>query len=175
MKNDINLLPKDLKANKDIVKLSTLLARLAVVVGLVLLLGSAIGGGYLLFLQNQVQQSETVRNNIKAQIQGLETTEQKFILVKDRVLKSQNILSQRGKFKEFKNYLEFVKLLPENVSFAEEELDASISRITLNVPSSADLSFVLDLIESDQKYVQAKIENLNFDILKGYKLTLNLF
>jgi len=68
-----------------------------------------------------------------------------------------------------------LKLLPENVSFAEEELDASISRITLNVPSSADLSFVLDLIESDQKYVQAKIENLNFDILKGYKLTLNLF
>lgn len=175
MPNSINLLPTDFRANKDVAHAAVLLTRLGVMAGVVLLVGGAIGGGFFLFMQNKVSESETTRTNLRSEIKGLETTEQKFILVKDRVTKSQNILSQRGKFDEFNNYLELVKELPTGVTFVEEELDATTSKITLNIADSSTLSSIVQLVESGNKYVRASIESIDFDPTKGYELVLNLF
>lgn len=175
MANNINLLPTDFRVNKDIAHTAVLITRLAVVAGIILLIVGAAGGGIFLFIQTKVKETETTSNNLKSQIQGLETTEQKFILVKDRVTKSQSILSQRGKFVEFANYLEFVKTLPSGTTFVDEELDSSVSKIILNVSNSADLATIIDLIGSSTNYVRASIESIDFDPSKGYELTLNLF
>lgn len=173
--SEINLLPTEFRANKDVAKTASILNRLALVAGILFLIAGGIGGAVFYFLNTSVSESNVKQLALRDQITSLESTEQTFILIKDRLQKSQTIMGSRGRFQQFSNYKELVENLPEGSRFTEEELDEATSKLTVITTSSSAIASIIERIQNDPRYTKVKVESLDFDASRGYELIINIF
>jgi hypothetical protein len=173
---DINLLPQELKTGKDVQKTAQVLTRVVVVLVVVLIIIGGAGGGALLIMNNNLKESKTRQDELKQNIQNLESTEQKIVLVRDRIQKTQNLLTAREEYQTLTKYDQLIKsLAPTEASFVGAELSTDVKKLKLSFKNSRSLSTVLKFLSETSEYEAVTIESLTFNPFSGYDLELILF
>lgn len=173
---DINLLPQELKTGKDVEKTAQVLTRVVVVLVVILVIIGAAGGGALLIMNNNLKESKTHQDELKQSIQGLESTEQKIVLVRDRIQKSQSLLTARGEYTTLTKYDQLIKSLASSeASFVGAEVSVDVKKLKLSFKNSRSLSSVLKFLGETTEYEAVTIESLTFNPFSGYDLELILF
>ncbi len=90
---EINLLPVDLSPNRGSVKIGSFIKRIALILTGIILFASVLEVIFVVFLLFQIRASTTRQQVLKQNISALQSTEQKFFLIKDRIEKIQKAFS----------------------------------------------------------------------------------
>lgn len=175
MPNSINLLPNELRNGKTLTKNIQTFNRLIIALSFVFMFLVSLGFGYLYIQDQNLKRSLEQQELTKNSITNLQQTEQKLVLIKDRLEKAKTIIDDRNTYETLKLYDAFVRSLPSDASFTGAEVEGDIRKISITVASSASLAQILDLLEqSEGVYQKIAINNLTYSEFSGYNLTLNL-
>lgn len=171
----INLLPIELSSKGSVVKVSSLLKRVAIV-GSVLLVLSAIGLiGFFVFVSFQVTSSTTRQEQFKTTIKSLQQTEQRLILTKDRLEKAKEVLGKETSIENVENLSELFLNVPEDVDLRDAEISATKIELSFVARSSSGLTRILATILSGDYYKTVKLTSFAFNTGIGYVVNLDLF
>ena len=91
---NINLLPTELKPKGQILKASKLLKKVSLVALLVFIVFAVLVFGSLIFLSTSIKSSQSNQEDLKSKVKALEQTEQRLVLVKDRLKKIAKVFSR---------------------------------------------------------------------------------
>jgi len=83
----VNLLPKELKPKKYIVKISKVLTNVSLIALLVFIISAVTITGVYFVVSGRLKTSQEKHQELITQIKALEDTEQKIVLIKDRLEK----------------------------------------------------------------------------------------
>jgi len=171
---DINLLPSDLTPKKAIIKVSKTVKKVSIIgYSAIIVLALIFGGAYIL-LFNQITKTERSQSDLKNTISSLEQTEQRLILVKDRLAKVDQVMKKPSANLEVDN-LEILKsLFPEGFSISEAEITNKGNEMKFRVPSSKALVEFLANLFSSGTYRNIVMMEFEYRKSTGYLLTLKL-
>lgn len=172
MAGKINLLPVELGAGRKALQIGRVLGRISiVVVALSFVLGTT-GVIYLFVLQRQVTNQVNKNNQLTSSIRNLEATEQKLVLLKDRVAKIKNILSQDSAYSNSESVKKIFFGLPTDVSLDEANLTPSQIRLTVTSKSSLGMVGFLNNLTSLGNFKEIVLKNFSFRPSSGYSSTV---
>lgn len=170
----INLLPKEFikgKYNKNV----SLIKNLSYFVVFIFFLGNSIGLGANFYFNNNLKNINNNQSRLKNSIQGLEETEQRLILAKDRIQKIQTILTARTSEEKLNKHKMLIENMPSNVLLEAQNIDASRSSLELSSSNSRDLvNFMASILARDD-FDSIVLENMSFNPFQGYKVRLEIF
>lgn len=170
----INLLPKELTQKGPVVVLARKLKKVAIA-ALILFLISAVGLiGFFLFLSFQLRASVQRQEELKVSIKSLEQTEQRLILVKDRVEKAGKVLAIESASEEVEGLKGLVLSLPVEVSLAGASLSKEAIGVTIEAVNSASLVQFFASLTVSPNFDQIVLKSLNFNPDSGYTVSLGI-
>jgi Tfp pilus assembly protein PilN len=168
---EINLLPLDLSPARRIFKLADNLKRLSyVILGAFLLVGT-LGVVYIVFLRIQINSSVNKQEQLIKSIAGLESTEQKLYLTKDRIKKIKPILSDTKKADTFGSMSAILLSLPGDVTPYSLEVDNNRSRFSVVSKSSIAMADFFNSLVINGGYKKLDLVSFIFTPDKGYLIT----
>lgn len=171
--NDINLLPQELKPSKSVLKLSENLKKMALLSVLVLLISVTLSLGAYLFYGQRVSSSLANQEKLKTEIKAMEKTEQRIVLVKDRLSKI-NLISANPRANDEVVTLDFVsKLFPDGTLVEGFELDDGKANIAISSERLSEIATYLASVISSGKFKQVNLVSLLYSPLKGYVVDLS--
>lgn len=171
----INLLPKGLAKESSSVKFAESAKKISQA-GLILFIFFLIAGiAYLFFLSSQVNSSNAVQDQLKVAIRSLEDTEQRVVLIKDRVEKSAFALSEPSASLSVVSFEAFSSNLPAGVNLVETRITGEKTDASFLTRSSSDLVQLMAAITSSDFYERVELESFGFTPAAGYLMTINLF
>lgn len=166
----INLLPKELTAKGSVIKISKTLKR-ASVVGLSILIVAAVLITALFFLLSyQNRQTVSRQEELKQSIGVLEQTEQRLILVKDRLDKAELVLGADAATRSVEQLDDLNSILPEGVSLSAATIENGVSKITIFGNSSKVVAEFFSKLLTSDIYSQIELESFAYNPLKGYSV-----
>ena len=155
----INLLPTTLRPKDYVVRLSTSLRKLALICLILLLFSILVAVGSFLILSFQLRDSVAKQSRLKNEIIAQEGTEQKLVLVQDRLGKVASLLNLENANAEAQIFSDVLAKVPPEVSIDSVKLTSSRADIVIFTTSSLYLTrFLSELVVSDFK----KVELLSF-------------
>lgn len=166
---NINLLPVDLSAKSGIAKLAALLKRTSFFMLATFLVLGFLAGAFIIFFSIQLDSTNKTNQNLSAQISTLEVTEQKTVLIKDRLQKVKSLGTQKDVLSGVDAVNTITETLPSGVSLAEVNLDTSGTvQFSFNVTDSSTLvSFLANLV-SQTDFKNLSIKSFSFTPVTGY-------
>lgn len=172
MREKINLLPTDSRKTGFVVSFLGFTKKansLLTIVSLVLVLGSTI-----FFVQNLVGRRGllTKKEELLASIASLEATEQKLVLVRDRLEYARAILAKKGAIFPLVKFGEIASLLPSDVAISSFDISTDRTSLSAVITTSTSLATMLELIASQTFYRTISVESINFSPENGYFVTL---
>lgn len=172
MATKINLLPQDLGAGKGALQASKLLNRVSIIAGAIFLVVGVLGIAYLFILQRQVSDQTSQNNQLEVNIRSLQATEQKLVLVKDRIDKIKTILAQKSAYTHSENIQKIMLGLPVEVSLDEADITPSQVRFSVTSRTSLGMVTFLNNLTSTETYKQIVLKNFSFRPASGYSITV---
>lgn len=170
--SEINLLPTNVKVDKQTQKSVTLITRIAIAAGFIVMLIAIIGGALLFILNSNLQKAKLEYEENLAAVKELEATELNLVLIKDRLSKIQPILDNRNQFSAFEQYNQLVNSLPTDAAFKAIHVSSDTSKLTITSPNSDAIASVIKSLEDPEKYQVAILDELNFNNIQGFELVL---
>lgn len=167
----INLLPVDLGAGRDVLKVSKAINKIVTGVASLLMVVLFLAFGYLFLISRQIADKTTSNEVLKQNIRSLENTEQKLILVKDRAQKIQTILAQKNATDNAINISKTLSGLSIPVILEDAEIDVNQTEFTVVSDSSLGMSSFLTSIQASG-YKEVTLKNFEFRPTGGYVMTL---
>ncbi len=167
----INLLPTDFAPTGPVARFTNIL-RGSVILGFILfviLLLALIG----IFIFNSINLSATVsrENQLKDSIKALSATEQKFVLVKDRVARAKEILDRENASEAAQKLEQLLAGLPE-VSLTQSEIVAGKSELNFLATTPAGLANLLTRLKTSGLFQAIVLSSLNFNPTTGYQVNI---
>ena len=164
----INLLPQDLKPKGYAVALAKNLRKLALISLIVFLVGTLTVFSIFIFYTRLLSQSAIQQENLKAEIKALQETEQKLILLKDRIDKFTAVENPQSLNIGVNVLDEVSELFPEGISFKEVTLSQEAIKVAVYSDNLQNLSrFILSLAGSG-KFKSIYLVTLSFKPTEGY-------
>lgn len=164
----INLLPRDISAKGPVVKISSLIKKLAVV-SFVLFLLTALGMLVMFILNSvQIKSLNTSSEALKTSIKSLETTEAGLVLVKDRLAKAKEVLAGESGGDEAEGLASITSALPGSVVLSEAEISKDILNATFVASDSQGLTLLMAQIISQDAFARVELVSFNFSPSTGY-------
>lgn len=171
--SDINLLPEELKPSGSVLKISAKLNKIALLGVVVLLISIIISLGAYLLLGQRLSASLVKQEDLKVQIKALEKTEQRLVLVKDRLTKISSVSSKPRANDEVEK-LSFVSgLFPEGSIVERLELDKNDARISISADNLRTIASYLASVISSGEYTKINLVSLEFNPKEGYIVELS--
>lgn len=168
----INLVPEELKPKRAILGLANYLKRVAIVGFVVFFVTVVVSVGGFLIVRSQLQESIKRQDELKVSIDALKETEQKLVLVKDRLEKVDKIFGLDFLDEEV-SVLENVLLnIPQGVIFRKADLKSGVTDITLVADTSSSLAEFLASILATSAY--RKIEMTGFSYTPETRYSIGL-
>lgn len=171
----VNLLPEDLAVKKGTAKIAKLfksLTTISLVVSLV------VGVGLLLFFLISYFQLKGLESNIadaEVQVRAQETTEQRVVLLKDRLTKIKQIQAIEDASKPIEDISSFLNTLPADTSLGEFDVDSDKIDASFRFASSSSLNeFFANLLTLDQ-FSRASLTSFGFNPASGYLVGVRFF
>ncbi len=170
----INLLPSDLIPKKSVLKLSSTVKKISIIGYSALLITTLVLVGVFFVLSRQIDTTIENQNNLKSQISSMEQTEQRLVLIKDRLEKASDILGRASAKDEIEGFEKLVDILPENTFIGSVALEVSGTNITIRIPTSSTLVELFSKLISSGIYSEVVLKSFSFAEGKGYSLIFTL-
>lgn len=169
----INLLPSDLGPNASVLKILSLIKKIAVVMSIVFFVFGTMVVGYTIFLRVQLTSSVKRSEGYKASITNLKSTEQSMYLLKERVQGIKKLLAKQIREYPLNASSGF---LTNHSGVILTQVATSLDNITVSGSSSSSAS-IGDFFESmvlDNSYKGVKLTSFVFNPKSGYLFNLDI-
>jgi hypothetical protein len=170
----INLLPTDISASKDVVKVANILKNIAVAGSFLLIILSTAGIVTLFLITTQSTAEQRKVENLKTEIKNIQAVEQKYFLVKDRLSKVNTIIKSRNNEPKINNLESLTKTLPEGVNIFDAEVNPTLTKVTVNATQSVGLTTFLSRLVTNSSYKEMVMKGFSFNPNTGYFVILEL-
>jgi hypothetical protein len=170
--SEINLLPQELRPRGSILKLSKNLKNIALLALVTLLLFVTLSLGAYFILDNRTSASTTNQEDLKQQIKALQQTEQRLVLIKDRLGKINSISKEPRANDEVERLNIVSTLFPENTYVEAVELDVKNAAVVISSDTLDNIAAYLASVVSSGEYVQINLAFLEYDPKQGYVVGL---
>lgn len=169
----INLLPEELKPKTYAINLSKDLRKYATMGLVIFFIALMVMGGTYFALNIRQTALNKTESNLKKQVKSYEASEQKLVLVEDRLTKIGSVLSKHTSSDSL-NSLELVKNnLPENVQIYGVEIKPEEADITIVTGTSSDLGKFITAL-SNMGFSKISLMSLSYLKGTGYKVEVGL-
>lgn len=175
MATKINLLPTDLGPASAAAKIVRAISKVTLIIGIGFLIFGLIGGGILIFQTIQVRNLNAQGDQLKNGIKSLESTEQKFFLLKDRTAKIKTILANKNAYDNAVKLSKITSALPSDVRLNDADIDTAQVRFSVISQSSLGMVAFINSIISSGVFTQVTLKNFAFTQTTGYEVTLEAF
>lgn len=172
MATKINLLPVELGAGRSVLQVAKVLNKVSIIAGVIFLVAGVLGIVYLFILQSQISSQVNKNNQLQTSIKNLQATEQKFVLIKDRIGKIKSILSQKTAYANSENIQSILLGLPADVGLDEADISPAQARFSVTSKTSLGMVSFLTNLTSGTKYKQILLKNFSFRPSSGYSITV---
>lgn len=167
--SDINLLPQELKPRTYAINLSKTLRKVALyflVVFLIILM--LLGATYIAL---NIRQGSVLKSQqaLETQVKNLQETEQKLILIQDRLRKIDTILGSQNNAPGIDSVDTIIKNLPENVVVRNVEINGGAATVGIVTDSSDNLSRFFSVL-SNLQFSQVLLASFLYDQELGYRI-----
>lgn len=171
---NLNLLPQDLTVGKDLGNAVKVL-RAVNVIALALFIAFALGvSGFFVVSTFQLQSLNSSKDQLSSQIKSLQTTEQKLVLLKDRVSKIKLTSTADSAQKSLGLVSPLLNALPASSSVSELNLDTTKLTISILFKSSADVSNFFQALYASTSFKSITLTSFGFNPTSGYLVSLSL-
>lgn len=172
---ELNLLPKERASGKDAGRLAALFKKTSIATGGIFLFVTAILGIFYLLSLNSLSNTRAKHEELTLQAQSLQPTEASLVFLKDRLQKSQMVLSSRTNEDVFVRQSQLLANAPEAIAFKESELATANSTIELTTPNSENLTAFLSGVSATSTFNSLILKELSFGLATGYSLLFEVF
>lgn len=169
---DINLLPQEFKPKAYIVQLAKTLNKFTLVaVSVFLVVAILFISLYFFFLQKNrtlaVEQEKLI-----SEIKALQASEQRLVLVKDRVGKVEKVLAKVSTEFQIPIVTETISDLPENLNIDSLSIEGKTIKMQIKSLSLVELGRFLEKVVSSGNFKSIKFDSFRFDPKSGYSIAL---
>ncbi len=168
---EINLLSQELKPSGYAVKASKRLRQLAVL-SIIILVITAIGFTVSsVFLSVQTKNIAKNEEKLKNDIKNLEQTEQKLVLIKNRLAGVEKIVNDKSAKEELDILETIIEKDPQNINIYGIKLDSDKAIISVGIENSSYVTTFYSLL-LNSNFRTISLESFTFDPKFGYKIDI---
>lgn len=167
---DINLLPQDIKPKESAIKISNNLKKLAILILLIFIVSLSISYAGIFFFNQKTKSSLKKQGSYKAEIAKLERTEQRLVLLKNRIDKINNLMSKPSVNKDVL-FLENINSMVNREQIKLPTVEVALNENQVEIVS-ANLSDVKNLVSdllNSNKFSNIYFLTFGYDQKNGYK------
>lgn len=166
----INLLPQDLRPKRSVIKLAShikkiLLVALAFYIAVLIALVTSY-----IFLDKRLKNSLTAQKRLETELKALEETEQRLVLVKDRLEKIGRIDALPKTNAKVVVLGEVLPFFDESILFEASRLNAENIVVAINTANSSSVGRFIALLLSSGKFSTIEISSFQFTPVTGYDI-----
>lgn len=169
-----NLLPPDLTPKKEIIKISRAVKKISVLGYTALLITTVVLLGVFIMLSKRLDVSIKNQDELKSTITSLKNTEQKLVLIKDRINKAERVLGAGTSTDEIENYYQLLSIFPDQVYASGVKLSTDNTEISLTSVNSSSLAEFLSKLMASGIYEKIILRKFEFMQEIGYRLLILL-
>jgi Tfp pilus assembly protein PilN len=171
---NINLLPQEFEVGSATVKAIGLANKVAIGMG-VLLVVIAIGGIIVnLLIQNQIKTIAANSENLKTNIQKLEGIEQKLFLIKDRAQKAAVIFNEKDISDNMNKLSSLTAAIPQDISLEAVNFNSGAANFSIISKSSNSMAQFINQIVGSKTFAKVTLKSFNYNPSQGYTLVLDV-
>jgi len=170
----INLLPTDLAPKASIIKASGTVKK-TLSIGFFIFILMAIGiGAFFIFYSKELKTSKAKVAELQSNIKALEKTEQRLLLVKDRLDKAKQVLGSATASDEIDNAYTLISSLQQDVGLVNADFKEEETNITFFAPNTVSMSQTVKTITTLGLYTGIDMKSFNFVPEQGFLLSFKL-
>lgn len=133
-----------------------------------------ISFSYLFILSTQITSSNTTQGSLKTSISSLESTEQRVVLMKDRISKI-NALTKEEDTQELIGAFESItKQVPITAVLIAGEVTDEASKISYLMPSSSSLVELMAVVSANEDYEIVLLKAFSYTPSSGYLVNFEM-
>lgn len=166
----VNLLPKELRPKKYIVKISKVLTNVALIALLVFVISAAVITGVFIVISNRLSSSQEKHEELIIQIKALEETEQKIVLMKDRLEKVNEMKSKPSASEKVDILGDVLKISEGSAVVNAATLSDKKTNVLVIVDGSLSLTKFLSGILISGGFKKIEMLSFVFEKDEGYKI-----
>lgn len=168
--SNINLLPPELTLGSSSLKLSKLIKKVNTVLIIVIILSVTIVAGSFLLFNTQKRVAKNDQKEVEAKIAVLKETEQRLVLIRDRLGKISKVLANES------TDLESLKDIQANdqIILREADVKGKTSQIDIGATSLKVYAEFLNKLINSNKYSEIVMSSFSYSPRSGYDSNINL-
>jgi len=170
---EINLLPEELKPKTYAIKLSKNLRKAAIYGLVVFFIFLVVLGGASLALDFRNSTLLKTEMDLKNQVQTYEATEQRLILVKDRLGKIDTVLTAENTSSGIDSLELISNNLPPNVILSKADIETDHINVLFSTDTSQNISNLYSALEG-MKFTQVSLLAFNYNTEVGYQVSMEI-
>jgi len=170
----INLLPTDLAPRPSVVKASGVIRKLTTIGVILFIVSLGASIGLFLVFSNQLRDSTLRKAELEQSIKALQSTEQRLVLIKDRLGLVKDVLGRETATDELASISTLINNLPEGVTIKEAQLDQGSTSASLGAQDSLGLTKMMSTIVSLGTYDQVELLSIKFSPSIGFSADFEL-
>lgn len=170
----INLLPRDLAPKASVVKASGAIRKLTTLGVIALLVSLSISIGLFLIFSNKLKTSTARKEQLEQNIKALQATEQKLVLIKDRLTLASDVLARPSGADGAKAIQELVGIFPEGVATKSIEIKPDLTLASFQTQDSLVLTQMMATLVSSGIYKKVDLVGINFIPATGFTASFGL-
>lgn len=169
---EINLLPDSFKVKGSAVKLGKTLNKVATVVFVTLLMSVIVSVGTFFLFSRKLSDVTSEQNQLKTQIKALEETEQRLVLVKDRLEKVGEVYAKDTSSEEVITFESLIASIGGQVTLDTANLLTGSISISFTAENTSVLNGVIDNIIGSGLFESIELTSFTYAPEKGYEVEL---
>jgi len=170
----INLLPTDLAPRASVVKASGVIRKLTTLGVILLLLSLGVSIGLFLIFSNQLKEVTARKEQLEANIKALQATEQRLVLIKDRLALAQEVFARPSGSDEVAAVKSLISAFSEEVSVKQFEIKSEVTTVSFETQNSLALTQMMATVASSGNYKQVNLTSISFTPLLGFSTDFEL-
>lgn len=174
MNKKINFISSDMAVPAKSLKLVKVLNKLSIVGAVILVLSIIVAISGFIFFTISFKKVDASVASLKNDISSLEKSEQKLILVKDKLNKIayiRSLPSADNDISEFQKLNEIISVSSDS-AFTGVNIGSNKTELSLASKDSTSLSLVLDSISNLKNYVKITLSSLGYNPTSGFLSSL---
>lgn len=170
---DINLILQERKPSQTAQKFSKTLYKFFTIFLTLFLVTSITSMAIIVLLSFKIKDLKTQKTRLETQITSLQKTEQKLVLIKDRIEKINEIRSQDKIKDQIVIFKDNLSLIQNPSKITGIKFSQTLPIISVFTDSSPNMTKYLNTLTDTGKYSDIEIVSLSFNPLKGYVMDLS--
>lgn len=159
---NFNLLPPELAPKTSYIKLARSLKNFALIGYSFLLVLLIASFASFVLLTKSIDTVRDKEGQLKTSIKALRETEQRLILIQDRLDKAKVILAKENAGNEIAAFNNFILDLPEGISFTGGNISSRSFDVSLVARSSSDLTRLLSYMYATEDFQSITLDAFNY-------------